>query len=157
MEIRNVRSEDYLPIISVVDDWWGGRSMADMLPKLFFDHFQSTSFIMEDSGEVAAFLIGFVSQSKTEEAYIHFVGVNPSFRKTGLGAKLYHHFFSKVKELQCDKVCCVTSPINKNSISFHTALGFEIEPSETKQDGVYIHKNYDGKGSDRVLFYKKLD
>ena len=31
--IRNAEPSDYLPIISVINAWWGGRNMADMLPK----------------------------------------------------------------------------------------------------------------------------
>jgi hypothetical protein len=26
-------------VIAVIDEWWGGRPMAGMLPRLFFDHF----------------------------------------------------------------------------------------------------------------------
>lgn len=37
--IRQVEQHDYPSIISVVDEWWGGRPMAAMLPKLFFVHF----------------------------------------------------------------------------------------------------------------------
>ena len=44
MEIRQLRADDHQQIISVVDDWWGGRPMARMLPRLFFLHFQDTSF-----------------------------------------------------------------------------------------------------------------
>jgi hypothetical protein len=43
--IRHAEPSDYESIISVVDEWWGGRRMAAMLPKLFFVHFQPTSFI----------------------------------------------------------------------------------------------------------------
>jgi hypothetical protein len=73
--IRHPDASDHQPIIAVVDDWWGGRRMADMLPKLFFIHFQPTSFVAEHDGRIVAFLIGFVSQTFPEEAYIHFVGL----------------------------------------------------------------------------------
>ena len=33
-------------------------------------------------------------------------------------------------------------------------MGFEIEPQETEVDGVAVYHNYDGCGSDRVLFVK---
>jgi len=79
--IRHAEPSDYQPIIAVVDDWWGGRRMADMLPKLFFVHFQPTSFVAEHNGRIVGFVIGFVSQTFPEEAYIHFVGVHPEFRK----------------------------------------------------------------------------
>ena len=53
-----------------VNAWWGGRDMAPMLPKLFFLHFEGTSFVAEnDDGTLAAFLIGFLSQTDDEEAY----------------------------------------------------------------------------------------
>src|SRR6266576_2939216 len=45
--IRQIRPSDYWPVISVIDDWWSGRHMADMLPRLFFEHFTDTSFAAE--------------------------------------------------------------------------------------------------------------
>lgn len=55
--------------------------MADMLPKLFFQHFEETSFAIHESGHVVAFLIGFVSQTHPEQAYIHFIGVHQDYRR----------------------------------------------------------------------------
>jgi hypothetical protein len=74
VQIRPIRPSDYRPVISVIDDWWGGRHMADMLPRLFFEHFTDTSFAAERDAELIGFLIGFQSQSRPAEAYIHFVG-----------------------------------------------------------------------------------
>jgi hypothetical protein len=37
--VRNARSADYDRIAPLVDEWWGGRQMLDMLPRLFFVHF----------------------------------------------------------------------------------------------------------------------
>jgi hypothetical protein len=42
--IRPLRPSDHAPVIAVIDEWWGGRPMAQMLPRLFFDHFTDTSF-----------------------------------------------------------------------------------------------------------------
>lgn len=33
--IRNLKPDDYEPIIMVVNKWWNGRQMSQMLPKLF--------------------------------------------------------------------------------------------------------------------------
>ncbi|MFU1794633.1 N-acetyltransferase family protein [Paenibacillus azoreducens] len=156
MNIRNVQSSDYKLIISVLNDWWNGRQMADMLPKLFFDHFQDTSYIVEDNGEVIGFLIGFISQSRNKEAYIHFVGVHPQYRKHGVGRRLYETFFNAVKIRGVENVRCVTSPVNKSSIAYHKKMGFVIEKGDKIVDGVDIHLDYDGKGGDRVLFMKRL-
>ena len=59
--------------------------MAPMLPKLFFIHFEGTSFVAEDEeGELRGFVCGFLSQTAADEAYIHFVGVEPGARGDGL-------------------------------------------------------------------------
>ncbi len=154
--IRLVEPNDYPPIVAVVDKWWGGRPMANMLPKLFFVHFRNTSFIAEIDGKIVGFLIGFISQTACDEAYIHFVGVHPDFRKTGLGTALYDHFFSVVQHLRCHTVRCVTSPVNQGSIAFHRRMGFSAEASDTIIDGIPVFKDYDGMDEHRVLFVKKL-
>lgn len=154
--LRNAQEQDYFSIISVINDWWGGRQMSDMLPKLFFTHFQSTSFVVEEDGEIIAFLIGFLSQTFPGEAYIHFVGVHPDKRKDGHGRELYQHFFQTVEQKGCHTIRCITSPVNNASISFHTKLGFLVEKGDKVVDGLNVVSNYDGKGNDRVLFSKRL-
>lgn len=128
--------------------------MADMLPKLFFVHFQPTSFVAEHNGKVVGFLIGFVSQTFPNEAYIHFVGAHPQFRTKGLARALYERFFAAIAKLGCHTVRCVTSPINKGSIAFHLRMGFSPKESEEIVGGVPVIKDYDGNGEDRVVFSK---
>jgi ribosomal protein S18 acetylase RimI-like enzyme len=152
MEFRQAQSADYPRVIAVINEWWGGRPMADMLPKLFFDHFGDTSYVVDHDGELAAFLIGFVSQSQPDEAYVHFVGVNPAHRQAGLAQAMYQRFFANVQARGCRVVRCVTSPVNKTSIAFHTRIGFEIDAGDALVDGVAVTSNYDGRGHDRVRF-----
>jgi ribosomal protein S18 acetylase RimI-like enzyme len=146
--IRHAQPADYGRVIGRVNAWWGGRDMAPMLPKLFFVHFEGTSFVIDDeNGQLAAFLIGFVSQSSPDEAYIHFVGVAPEHRGHGLGRLLYERFFAEAAAHGRTVVRCVTSPVNEGSVAFHQALGFEIDRVVT---------DYDGPGEDRVLLVKRL-
>ena len=150
--IRHAAPSDYGRVIQHVNAWWGVRSgEADyrpILPKLFFLHFEGTSFVAEDEeGRLVAFLIGFVSQSDPEEAYVHFVGVAPEHRGSGIGTALYERFCSVVAAHGCTRVRCVTSPLNEESVSFHEALGFTVES---------VVPDYDGPGEDRVLFVKQL-
>ena len=92
--IRHVQPSDYGRVIQHVNEWWGGREMAPMLPRLFFIHFESTSFVADrEDGTLAGFLIGFLSQTDDETAYVHFVGVAPAERGSGLGRELYERFF----------------------------------------------------------------
>jgi ribosomal protein S18 acetylase RimI-like enzyme len=156
MLIRNVIPDDYHSIINVLNEWWGGRQMADMLPKLFFIHFQETSFVVIDQEQIIGFLVGFVSQTYPDQAYIHFIGVHPEYRKRKIASKLYELFFEKMKEKGCQLVRCVTSPVNHTSIAFHKNMGFEIEEGDQVIDGTSVFTNYDGKGNDRVLFVKRL-
>ncbi|MDQ3086612.1 MAG: GNAT family N-acetyltransferase, partial [Actinomycetota bacterium] len=86
-------------MIGRVNVWWGGREMAPILPRLFFLHFEGTSFVAEDGdGDLSGFVCGFLSQTDPEEAYIHFVGVSPEHRGTGVGRTLYERFFSEVRD-----------------------------------------------------------
>ena len=156
VRIRPIRSSDYLTVISVIDAWWGGRHMADMLPRLFFEHFTDTSFAAERDGELAGFLVGFRSQSRPGEAYIHFVGVDPGERGHGLGRQLYERFFEAARAGGCDRVRAVTSPVNLGSVAFHRRMGFDIVPGETGPDGIAVAAGYDGEGQDRVRFVRHL-
>ncbi|WP_018933104.1 GNAT family N-acetyltransferase [Gracilibacillus lacisalsi] len=156
MEIRLVKSSDYNNISPLINDWWGGRQMSDMLPKLFFVHFNNTSFIAEKDSEIIGFLIGFLSQSYANEAYIHFVGVHPDFRKYGIGKQLYKEFFHVVQKHDRNIVRAVTSPVNKVSIAYHKKMGFEIEEGDSEVGGVPVHTSYDGSDQGRVLFKKYL-
>lgn len=156
MNIRTVQESDYTEVITVIDAWWGGRHMSDMLPRLFFKHFQNTSFIAEENDKIIGFLIGFISQSYPTEAYIHFIGVHPEYRKSGIAKELYELFFNAANKLGCTTVHSVTSPINKGSIAFHKKMGFEVEKGDNEIDGISVTTNYDGNGGNRVLFIKKL-
>ena len=144
MLIRPAEPADYARVIPVVDEWWGGRPMAAMLPKLFFVHFRDTSFVADDDGALAGFLCGFRSQTFDDEAYIHFVGVDPAYRGGGLGRALYERFFAAVAPRSV--VRAVTSPANERSLAFHRALGFEVER---------IDEDYDGQGQVRALLVYK--
>jgi hypothetical protein len=54
-QIRQLSTADYPVVISVIDQWWGGRAMADKLPRLFFQHFTDTSFAAERDRKPVAF------------------------------------------------------------------------------------------------------
>jgi ribosomal protein S18 acetylase RimI-like enzyme len=149
VEIRHAQPSDYARVIQHVNAWWDSRDLAPILPKLFFLHFEGTSFVAErGDGSIAGFLIGFLSQTQDDEAYVHFVGVAPDQRGSGLGRELYGRFFTVARAHGRSAVRCVTSPRNEPSVAFHRALGFEVER---------VVEDYDGPGEDRVLLVKRLD
>ena len=126
--IRPARLEDHPRIVAVVDDWWGGRRMAALLPSLFLEHFAGTSLTAEDeAGELVGFLVGFDSPDHPGEAYVHFLGVRPDQRGSGLGRELHDRFAREALGRGIATVRCVTSTVNTASVAFHTRIGFEVE------------------------------
>jgi len=154
--MRPLDFADYDLISPVVDQWWGGRPVRQLIPRLFFEHFSSTSFVIADAEKVRAFLIGFRSQSQPHVAYIHFVGVSPDNRGQGLGRSLYHAFFERTAAIGCTEVHCITSPVNTGSIAFHQRMGFSLVRTGAEQDGIPVSLNHAGEGQHRVLFQKSL-
>ncbi|MGY3838127.1 GNAT family N-acetyltransferase [Bacillus atrophaeus] len=156
MDIRTITSSDYEMVTSVINEWWGGRQLKEKLPRLFFEHFQDTSFITYENGAMTGFLIGFQSQSDPKTAYIHFSGVHPDFRKMQIGKQLYEVFIETVKKRGCTQVKCVTSPVNKVSVAYHARLGFAIKKGDKTVNGISVFGDYNGPGQDRVLFVKQI-
>ncbi len=157
VSIRYSEPSDHPRIIKVMKDWWDGRDLTSMLPRLFLEHFFNTSLVIEDrTNELIAFLIGFLSQSQTNECYIHFAGVHPKYRGLGLGAYLYHRFFQISKENNRAMVRACTSPVNKGSIEFHKKMGFQIEPGNGQLFDVSVTLDYNYPDDPKVLFVKIL-
>jgi len=144
--VRPARPEDFDTIVTLLDEWWG-RPVSAGLTRLFLDHFCGTSLIAEHDGELAGFVVGFLSPAKPREAYIHYTGVAPRWRRTGLAGRLYEQFFQLARDNDRTVVKAITSPQNTGSIAFHRALGF------TASDPV---KDYDGPSRDRVVFIRSL-
>ena len=159
--IRPVTVSDHAPLVAVLDDWWDGPPVSHLLHRLFFEHFADTSFVAEhqgDEGRRVGLLIGFLSQTHADEAYIRFVAVHPEARGRGVGRALYERFFAVVGARGRSVVRCVTSPGNAASLAFHARLGFAVEPGDgATPDGVPVLANYDGRGGGaRVRFVKWL-
>ena len=151
--LRAVNESDHARVLAVLSDWWGGRDLSQFLPRLYFQHFNDTSFIVEKSGALIAFLIGFISQSVPRAGmpfrvgYIHFVGVHPEHRRAGLGRALYERFFELARARGAREVLSITAPANTGSIAFHARLGFVA--SEPLSD-------YAGAGDHRTTFRKEI-
>jgi ribosomal protein S18 acetylase RimI-like enzyme len=151
LALRAARPDDYDAIVSVVDAWWG-RPIAGALQRVFLDHFSSTSLVAERAATdgttgLAGFLVGFPSPDRPDEAYIHFVGVDPGERGTGLARSMYESFFERMRAEGCTVVHAVTGPVNVGSIAFHRAMGFDVA-------GPVV--DYDGPGADRMVLTRPL-
>lgn len=162
---RTAREADYAAIAGALQRWWqlpgfdtpaAARERAALLPRLFLQHFSATSLVAEREGDLAAFLVGFLSADNHDEAYIHFVGVHPDMRRDGLGRALYERFFDTAARAGRSVVKCVTTPGNSTSIAFHLAMGFEACPGPIDAGPVSALADYDGPGLHRVSFARRL-
>ena len=156
LRLRHAQLGDYARVLAVMDEWWDGRPMSARLSHVFFSHFSPTSFVIETDTELVAFLLGFLSQSRMDDAYIHFVGVRPDFRRMGLGRRLYERYFAAARMHGRAWVCSITSPGNRVSIAFHQSMGFVLESGDGIVDGVPVRLDYAGTDGHRVVFQRRI-
>jgi ribosomal protein S18 acetylase RimI-like enzyme len=164
--VRSACEADYEAVAQALQSWWtmpgfdteaAARERAALVPRLWLQHFAGTSLVAErraepGAGSLDGFLIGFLSQDRADEGYIHFVGVAPDRRGHGIARQLYERFFALCRGADRRRVRCVTSPGNTVSIGFHQAMGFELE-----RTGDQLAKpDYDGPGVPRVTFVRAL-
>ncbi len=156
---RHPTEADYPAIIGVVDEWWGGRRMRSMLPRLWFQHFTATSWIIEAAdGRLAGFVVAFVSQDDPTTGYVHMIAADPNRRRAGLGRALYERVFEDLRRRGVRRVKAVTWPGNRISVGFHRSIGFRVDdgPGTMRLYGTPAYPDYDGDGEDRVVFIRDL-
>lgn len=159
LSFRRPVAADHARVVGVIPGWWdlpGTANLGLLLPRLFFQHFADTSTIVEDGdGQLAAFLVGFRSQSQPDAAYIHFVGVRPDLRASGLARTMYERFFDAMRQGGATRVEAITGPGNVASQRFHRAMGFELT-GDAEIEGVLAWRDYDGPGEHRVAFSRAI-
>lgn len=159
LRFRRPTDGDHPAVVGVVDEWWGGRRMRALLPRLWFEHFSGTSWIAEDEdGRLAGFVVAFLSPDHPGTAYIHMVASDPNRRGSGIGRALYERAFADLAERGARRVMAITWPGNRTSIAFHRAMGFRVDdgPGTTPIYGTPAHPDHDGEGEDRVVFSRPL-
>jgi len=156
--LRAAEPADADAIQAVVQDWWGRPIESDMLSRFFLTHFAQTCLVAEQDREMVGFLIGFLSQSLPDEAYIRLVVIHPRHRGGGVGRALYERFFAVARQQGRRIIRSVTSPGNQGSVAFHTRLGFTSEPQEHEVESLPVYRDYHGRpGTDRVVFVKSWE
>lgn len=156
---RRPTEADYPAVSRVIDDWWGGRQLDHLLPRLWLQHFTGTSWLAEaGDGRLAGFLVGFLSPDMPNVAYCHLVATNPNLRRRGLGRALYERFFDDARAGGRSVVSAITWPANRTSIAFHRALGFDIQGGPESQNlyGTPAWAGYDFDREDRAILSRRL-
>ncbi len=126
MITRGITKEDFQQIVSVTDQWWGGPTSALAHP-LFFYELGDHALVVEDGGRMVGFLLGFITERAPKVGYIHLVGIDPGYRRRGVGRALYEEFARKAVAAGALRLKAITTPGNQASVEFHRALGYTIE------------------------------
>ena len=143
---RPLEAADFDAARAVADDWFG-HPVGLTLHRLFFDQLGSHGvWIAHDDGAPAGFLLGLVSASEPDLAYVHLHAVDPSLRGQGVGAALYREFGRRAAQRGCTRIRALAAPQREGSIAFHRALGFEGP----------LEAGYLGPGEDRIVFERAL-
>lgn len=156
---RRPTEADHPRIHAVVDEWWGGRRMRALVPRLWLQHFTGTSWVAEDGdGRLRGFLIAFLGQDDPGTGYVHLVASDPNVRRRGIGRALYERAFTDLAAHGARHVTAVTWPGNRTSVAFHRAMGFLVDdgPGTVPIYGTPAHPDHDGAGEDRVVFRRDL-
>jgi GNAT superfamily N-acetyltransferase len=154
MEIRHCTKADYDQIVAQVEDFWGSDRTLGLHHPMFVYEFGNSAYVIKDGDCVAAYLFGFLSQTEPT-AYVHLVGVRTTYRRQGLGRRLYDNFVAFARTQGCTELKAITTPGNKESLAFHRAWGMELT-GKPNREGIPVMEEYAGPGQDRVVLRKKL-
>lgn len=153
---RSATAADAVVIAAAIDTWWA-RHLLHFVHPLLLEHIGDTCLVVEDRDELVAFLVGLLSQTHPDEAYVHFMGVHPEYRCRGLGRQLYEHFFALVRQRGRTVVTAETGAFNTQSIAFHRRLGFVCVGGDETVDGVTVTRDFHGMGEDVVQLSRRLE
>lgn len=162
VDLRRPTEADYRTLAMAVDDWWDGKVVEGLLPRLWFRHFATTSWIAEivDPGNqskpsrAAGFLVGFISPVNPAIGVIQAVGVDPRWRRIGIGKSLVEAFATDARTAGARHLETLIWPGNRRALPFLAALGFRPDPDPDARPlyGIPAIEGYDFGTEDRARF-----
>jgi ribosomal protein S18 acetylase RimI-like enzyme len=156
VHLRHVKDSDYEKALALTDSLWDGRPRDARLSRVFFVQFAQVSFAFEADGDLVGLLLGLLSQTRPDEAVVHFVGVDPAFRRLGFGRRLYERFFAAAQMHGRKAVRAYAVPADREAIAFHLALGFEPLGEGALAKDTPVCPDYTGKGGHRVVLRRSV-
>ena len=154
---RPAEPSDSDAVIAAINDWWPGLHMVHGVCPQLFQHVGDTCLIVEEGGALAGFLVGFMSQRMPDCGYIHYAGVHPDRRSSGLGGEMYRRFAALTRARGRTAIFAETGAWNRRSIAFHQRVGFVLQPGDEVVDGIPVHRDTTGHGFDYVEMIWPLD
>jgi ribosomal protein S18 acetylase RimI-like enzyme len=156
---RHPVEADHVALEPLLDDWFGGRRVRRFLPRLWFRHFASTSWVAEATdGRLVGFLVGFVSGDRPDEAVVLLAATSPNRRHRGIGRALVDRFEAEVALRGARRLVAWTWPDERPAVEFLQAIGFtSLEgPGTVRLYGVPAVPDFEGEGEDRAVFTREV-
>jgi GNAT superfamily N-acetyltransferase len=166
LPITRLTMADLEEIRRDLEEFWGSEDKTLWTPErkqnilnlhnvVYVHEFGDTSYVMRDKDRVAAYLFGFLVESR-RLAYSALVAVREGYKKQGLGERLYWTFARDARTRGCILLRAVTVSENAPSIAFHTRRVGMTMQGEVRENGVPVVQDYAGIGKHRVVFEKAL-
>ena len=156
VRFRRPTDADHPALIGRMNEWWGGRKMQQLFPRLWLQHFTATSWIAEDADGPAARVPRRLHQpDHPDEAYVHLIATDPNRRGRGLGRALYERFFEDARARGADRVTAIDLARQPDLASASTGRwGSRPDdgPARMHLYGTRAYPDYDADGEDRVVF-----
>ncbi len=141
---------DFGRILTDHNTYWDTDLTYSLHHPIFINEFADTAYVMKDDQVIAAYLMGFISQTEPT-GYVHLVAVHPDYRRQGLARQLYEHFIDEARKRGCTKLKATGHTNNQQTIRFHLSLGMEMI-GEPNGEWVSVVKDYLRPGFDRIVF-----
>ncbi len=149
IDYRRPTDADHDAVVRRFDDWAGGRTARQLLPRLWFRHFTGTSWIAARvDGRVIGIAIGYLSQDDPSVAVLHVVAVDPRHRRRGVGSELAARFVRDAATRGATTVRTTAWADDRPTIHFLEAIGFHLvePPDRQRLYGMPAVADYDAPG-----------
>lgn len=157
--LRRPVEADHRAVAAVIDEWFGGRRMADRAARSWFRHVGSTSWLAVDPDDRRiGLLLGYLSQDHPDEAVLHLVAVDPNERRRGIGRALVDAFADDLATRGADHVVALVWPGDPPATAFFEACGFVADAGAGSQNlfGMPAYPDLEAPGDDRIVFQRSL-
>lgn len=163
LALRHPTEADYPRVVELIDEWWGGRRMRHLLPRLWFRHFASTCWLAEVTDRpggprLAGYVVGAMSGDDPSIALLHLLAVDPNRRREGIGRLLVERFVATARAAGARRIEALVRPDERPAVAFAGAVGFEpvADPPAHPIHGVPGFDDWDGPGEDRTLLVLRV-
>jgi len=160
IDYRRPTDSDHDAIVRRFDDWAGGRTARQLLPRFWFRHFTGTSWIAaRGDGQVIGVAIGFLGQDDPSVGVLHVIAVDPPQRRRGVGSELVARFTRDAATRGATTVRTTAWADDRPTIRFLEAVGFHLvePPDRQRLYGMPAVADYDGPGDDRAELERSLE